>query len=103
MTTNNKIKENKMDMTEYEKSILNLIGTDEMNQNNGSLPRTVEESATWVFTDQLADDSGLTVNQVKGVLSSLVKKGLINIDDYDADEESLVNITKKGIDMLWDG
>ncbi len=49
-----------MDMTEYEKSILNLIGTDEMNQNNGSLPRTVEESATWVFTDQLADDSGLT-------------------------------------------
>ena len=87
-------------MTENEKSILNIIARSEYNQNNGSIPRTVEESATYLFIDELADDSGLTVNQVKGVLGSLVKKGLVDVDDFD-DEETLVQITKDGINELW--
>jgi len=88
-------------MTPYEKSVLNIIATSEYNQNNGSIPRTVEESATWLFVDDIAEDAGLTVNQVKGVLGSLVKKGLIDIDDIDAEEDTLVQITKNGIDELW--
>jgi DNA-binding MarR family transcriptional regulator len=87
-------------MTEYEKSVLNIIATSEFNQLNGSIPRTTEESATWLFVDEIAEDAGLSMNQVKGVLGSLVKKGMINIDDIDADE-TLLQITKKGIDELW--
>ena len=87
-------------MTDYEKSVLNIIATDECNSLNGSIPRTVEESATWLFIDQVAEDASLTVNQVKGVLGSLVKKGLIDIDDID-EEETLVQITKAGLDELW--
>ena len=93
-------KQGEIKMTEYEKSVLNIIATSEFNQLNGSIPRTVEESATWLFVDEIADDASLTMNQVKGVLGSLVKKGLIDIDDIDA-EETLIQITKKGLDELW--
>lgn len=89
-----------MNMTEYEKSILNSIATSEYNRLNGEIPRNTEDSATWLFVDELAEDNGLTMNQVKGVLGSLVKKGLIDIDDVDA-EETLIQITKAGIDELW--
>ena len=101
MTNNdNIIKEQKM--TEMEKSILNIIATSEFNKLNGSIPRNTDESATWLFIDELAEDSGLTINQVKGVLGSLTKKGIIDIDmDEDMEEETLVQITKKGIDEVW--
>ena len=87
-------------MTENEKSILNIIARSEYNQNNGSIPRTVEESATWLFMDDLADDSGLTVNQVKGVLGSLVKKGLVDVDDIDEDE-TLIQITQNKPHLIY--
>ena len=89
-----------MNMTENEKSIMNTIATNECNPNNGSLPRTILESATWLFMDELASDSGLTVNQVKGVLGSLVKKGLLLVDEDEV--ESLVQFTQEGINFLWD-
>ena len=90
-----------MELTQLEKSVLCIIGTSEFNQLNGSIPRTTEESATWLFVDEIADDASLTMNQVKGVLGSLVKKGIIEIDDIDADE-TLIQITKDGINELWD-
>jgi hypothetical protein len=90
-------------LTENESSILNIIGRSEFNQNNGSLPRTVEESATWLFIDDLADDSGLTINQTKGVLGSLVKKGIIYIDIDELDGgETMVQISQEGIHCFWD-
>ena len=89
-------------MTEYEKTILNSIASSEYNQLNGSIPRTDEESATFLWVDELAADSGLTMSQIKGVLGSLVKKELIEIDDWDS-EDSLVRLTKKGIDGIHDG
>jgi hypothetical protein len=89
----------KAKMTVLETSVLNIIATSEYNQLNGSIPRTVDESSTWLWTDELAADAGLTVNQVKGVLGSLVKKGLVDIDDLDAD--SCIQITKLGINELW--
>lgn len=88
-------------MTEYEKSVLNIIATSDYNQLNGSIPRTVEESATYLWVDEIAEDAGLSMNQVKGVLGSLVKKELIMVDDFDA-KETLVTITQKGINTLWD-
>lgn len=90
-----------MGLTDYEKSILNSIATSEYNALNGSIPRTVEESATYLWVDELASDNGLTMNQVKGVLGSLVKKEMISIDDIDS-EETLVHLTKKAIiNELW--
>ena len=90
-----------MKLTQWEKSVLNCIATSEWNSLNGSIPRTTEESSTWLFTDELAKDNGLTENQVKGVLGSLVKKEII-VTDYDEDDkEYMVQITKKGIDELW--
>lgn len=100
VTMTQKTGEKKMFLTNLEKSVLNIIATSEFNQNNGGIPRTIEESSTWLFVDDIAEDSGLTVNQVKGVLGSLVKKELIAIDDFDA-EETLVSILKNGIDELW--
>lgn len=88
-------------MTEYEKSVLNIIATSDYNQLNGSIPRTVEESATYLWVDEIAEDAGLSMNQVKGVLGSLVKKELVMVDDFDA-KETLVTITQKGINTLWD-
>lgn len=90
-----------MNLTSNEKNILNIIATDECNALNGSVPRTTEESATWIFTKYLAEDSELTVNQTKGVLGSLVKKGILDIDDPEDDSENLVQITQKGINELW--
>jgi hypothetical protein len=89
-----------MTLTENEKSILNIVATSEFNAVNGSIPRHPEESPTWMFIDEIAEDSGLTVNQCKGVLGSLVKKGIVDIDDIDNDE-TLIQITKAGIDELW--
>jgi len=89
-----------MKLTENEKSLLNIIATSEFNSLNGNIPRTPEESATWLFMDDLADESGLTVNQVKGVLGSMVKKNLISVDDFDK-KETLLTIEKNGIDELW--
>ncbi len=86
-------------MTSNEKNIFTLIATDEMNQLNGGRPRTIEESATYIFTDQLADDSGLTMPQVKAILANLVKKELIEIDDDE--DESSVQLTKLGIAEIW--
>ena len=87
-------------MTELETSVLNIIATSDYNALNGSIPRTVEESATCLWVDEIADEAGLTMNQVKGVLGSLVKKGLIDIDDIDA-KETLIQITENGIKELW--
>ena len=88
-------------LTEYESSVLNDIATSDYNQNNGSLPRSTEESATYLWVDEIAANVGLAMNQVKGVLGSLVKKGIIDIDDIDSKEDTLVQIQKKGIDLLW--
>ncbi len=86
-------------LTEKESSVLNCIATSEYNQLNGSIPTTVEESATYLWVDELANEAGLTMNQVKGVLGSLVKKEMIDIDDFDA-KETLISITQNGIHLL---
>lgn len=91
-----------MELTQLEKSVLNCIATSEFNSLNGSIPRTTEESSTWLFTDELAKDNGITVNQVKGVLGSLVKKEIIMTDYDEVDDEFMVQITQDGInEFLW--
>ena len=76
------------------------IATSDYNSLNGGIPRTPEESSTWLFVDEIAEDIGMTMNQTKGVLGSLAKKGVIDID-ADYDREALVQITTEGIGELW--
>jgi DNA-binding MarR family transcriptional regulator len=85
-------------ITEFEGKILNLIARSELNALNGAVPKTPMDSATWLFVDDLATDSGLTQNQVKGVLGSLVKKELIQTDDND--DEILVQLTFAGVSYV---
>ena len=86
--------------TLLEKSALIIIATSENNQNNGCPPRTVKESATWIFIDEISEDLNLSTDKAIKVLSNLVKNGLI-IMDLD-ENETLVKITQKGINTIWD-
>lgn len=54
---------------------------------------------TWVDVKDWERASGLTMNQIKGVLSSLTKKRLIMIDYYDEDANWLT-FTKEGYALL---
>ena len=82
-------------LTESEGKTLNAIAYHEMNPSNGARPESASDVKTWGWADHFADDAGITVPQMKGVLSSLVKKGLINITDYDVNETT-VNFTDEG-------
>lgn len=87
-----------MFMTELETTLLNIIATHEYNPLNGAKPTTPEESTTFLWVDELAAEMDCTMNCVKGVLSSLVKKELIVITEDP--EDNIVTITEKGIGEL---
>jgi len=82
-------------MTGLEEKVLDLIAFSEYNAVNGAKPKTPGESATFLWVDELSAGSGLSMSQVKGVLSSLVKKGMIEITE-DV-EDNLVSLTEYGI------
>ena len=85
-------------MTNLENSVLSQIATSEYNSLNGEIPSTPEESITYLWVDEIADALNLTMPQVKGVLSNLVKKGIIAITEDS--EDNLVKILQKGIDII---
>ncbi len=53
----------------------------------------------WVCVDKIAKYTGLTMDQVKGVLSSLVKKGLIRVNK-DSEEVNWASFTANGYSLL---
>lgn len=54
---------------------------------------------TWVDVKDWSKATGLSMNQIKGVLSSLVKKGLVIVDYYDEDANWLT-FTEAGYALL---
>jgi hypothetical protein len=68
---------------------------------NGAAPECAEDVSTYCWADDFS--ATLTTNQVKGVLSSLVKKELIAVQDNGVNEggvkETLVNFTKAGFEV----
>jgi hypothetical protein len=85
-------------LTEFEYHVLNEIAHHEMNSINGATPECADDVSTYCWADDFASDK-MTVNQCKGVLSSLKKKGLINIyfiEMYEGREESGVDFTEEG-------
>jgi DNA-binding MarR family transcriptional regulator len=82
-------------LTDYEGKVLNAIAYHEMNPSNGMRPETASDVGTWGWTDDFAADAGITIPQAKGVLSSLVKKGLVKVLQYDVNE-TVVSFTVEG-------
>jgi len=84
-------------LTANEIEVLNGIAYHEMAPSNGEKPETIADTGTYCWVEDFS--ASLTPSQVKGVLSSLVKKGLIHVDDYD-DEDTVVNFTDTGF-KVW--
>lgn len=66
-------------LTHFEAVVLNEIAHHEMNSSNGARPTRASDVNTWCWADDFTGGE-MTVPQVKGVLSSLVKKNLIHCE-----------------------
>lgn len=86
-----------MNITDFEFHVMNAIAHDEMTPANCDTPQSHDETGCWCWPERYTRDD-LDVQQVKGVLSSLVKKGLITISEYDRDDNE-VDFTKNGFDV----
>lgn len=62
-----------MNLTEWEKKIL-------IASTHTEFGSALEDNWPWIWS--VIDHSGLDSKQARGVLSSLIKKGLVCIDDY---------------------
>lgn len=82
-----------MTTTEFERVVLHEIAHHEMNSINGARPTCAAEVATWCWASDFTGGQ-MTVPQVKGVLSSLVQKGLIRTGGTGRD--ATVNFTDEG-------
>ena len=80
-------------LTTHEITVLNGIAYHEMNPGNGAKPSEFNDVMTWNWVEDFADD--LTASQVKGVMTSLVKKDLIVIDEAGT-EDARVSFTETG-------
>ena len=88
-------------LTTFEAAVLNAIAYNEMSPANTYKPKTREETGCYCWVDSFARDAKVEITeaQVKGVLSSLVKKELIVVGDWD-DEDNVVDFTTAGF-AVW--
>lgn len=92
-----------MQMTEYEFKVMNAIAHSEYTPINGATPEDSGDCSTWLWPSDIAKEVSLTVNQVKGVLSSLVKKEWIVIGyacKELGDTDDSVDFTEEGF-VCW--
>lgn len=55
---------------------------------------------TWSFTDDAAGAAGISVKAVKGVISSLVKKGLLTSENEGPADERTITVTDAGLALV---
>lgn len=96
-------------LTSFETTVLRAIAQHEMNSLNGDEPQDYTDVHTYCWADDftgncpscaLQGPDVLSVNQVKGVLSSLSKKGLIHIYEGDRFNEPEVSFTEEGFEAF---
>ena len=75
-----------MKLTNLEKQMLENIANSEYNDVTGYSPESAEETFGWYYPEYL--DEGMDTNQVRGVITSLVKKGLVTVD-LDEDDNTI--------------
>lgn len=85
-------------ITPAEAHVLKAIAYHEMNPGNGTRPESESDVYTFCWTSDFSPQD-MNVSQTKGVLSSLVKKGLICIFEYD-DTDKGVGFTKLGYEVF---
>ena len=85
-------------LTDLEKLVLNNITLHEMNEVNGANEHieTVDHTITFYWPEDFA--KGLEVNQVRGVVTSLVKKGLVVVQEDI--EHNTIWLTEEGL-VAW--
>jgi hypothetical protein len=81
-----------MKLSKLEKQMLENIASNEYNDVNGCDPENAEETFGWYYPEYL--DEGMTVNQVRGVVTSLVKKRLVGVDLDE--EDNTIYLTEQG-------
>lgn len=83
-------------VTTKELAVLDAI----VHSHYGDMEHPVSQQVwNWAVTeDQTSKPSGLSPHAIAGVLSSLQKKGLVDIEDYD--EDGTVAITQEEYDIL---
>ncbi len=86
-----------MTYTANEIEVLNGIAYHENCASNTAKPQEVGHVHTWCLAEDFSKT--LKTNQVKGVLSSLVKKELIKITPYD-EQDTQVHFTDLGF-KVW--
>ena len=70
-----------MNITEKEKTVLQLIAQNELNPYNGDVPPTAEDTSTWCNCIDAGfiyeDMTSPVLASIPGIVASLVKKGLV--------------------------
>lgn len=85
------------ELTHLEKIVLNAIAHHEMNPGNGARPTCAADVCTWCWAGDFTGGE-MTTAQVKGVLSSLIKKGMINVSG--GGRESTASFTQAGFEAF---
>lgn len=63
-------------MTDYEFRLMNAIAVSDYNSGNGTIPTTTDESTTWLDYRGFAYEMKVSVDTVKGIMTSLIKSNL---------------------------
>ncbi len=87
-------------ITDLEKEILFQIAQHEYSHSNGSYPETIEETGTFYWIEDFTTKD-INVSQVKGIVTSLVKKELVivTIENQEKDRNT-IDFTKKGFELF---
>lgn len=78
-----------MNITQLEKQMIRNIARSEYTPINGDIPQNYHETETWT-------NVVVVTNEDKGVLSSLIKKGLVAHQDEGRD--SIIWLTQEGFE-----
>lgn len=85
-------------ITKSESEVIRKIAYHEMTPANGRRPADASEAVTFCWAKDFSP-AGFNVTQTKGVLSSLVQKGLVYIEGYD-ENDNMVGLTEKGYEVF---
>ena len=88
-----------MNVTLFESQILAVIAFSEMTTANGARPKDSGETLTYLWVDEFGEAVGKTGAQVKGVVSTLSKKGMAIVVE-ESDDSSSIQLTDEGYKLF---
>ena len=83
------------EITKLEADFLEIIAMNEMNESNGSYPESADEVNCYLWLDEYCVDMGISINAIKGVLTSCKKKGWVRTVD-EGSEDAGISFTEEG-------